>query len=510
MEELEQKALDFLKEREFEKSAQLYLQLAVAHPENENYLIAAANCYDALGDKKLAFGLYKKALAINPVALTALLNLSALYYEAKKYDKAEELACQALEANPDNFSALMTLGNVAYARADFKTALMYYEQVYKLNPNSYNALVNIANTSYNLSEFLKAIEYATQAIEKRPRSVEAYIIAGNAYIELDDKDKATEMLKQAALLAPTSAWLSTSVANLFHKMGNWKQCLHYFWKSFALKGFKVSADDHINLGYVLYEAFDENKGDVAEKYLARWEEMFPDNPIVKHCSSSIRNIQDIPAMDLSYVKSLFDGFASTFDDILQQLDYQVPALIAAQLKGVFKTNLFKKRRILDLGCGTGLCTEALKKNFPSEEYFGVDISDKMLETAGRKAIYKELYADDIFNFLTTTETQYHLAVAGDVLTYMGDLKPFFRAVARAVKINGLIAFSISKNKFNQEDYFLARSGRFVHSVAYVRRLLKFCGFEVVSQKESVLRREGKHPVEGVVLVARKDIEVIFA
>ena len=73
-----------------------------------------------------------------------------------------------------------------------------------------------------------------------------------------------------------------------------------------------------------------------------------------------------------------------------------------------------------------------------------------------------------------------------------------------------ICFSISKNTLNQSDYFLTPSGRFVHSITYVRRLLKYYGFEVIRQEEHVLRHEGAKEVEGVVVLARKEIEVVFA
>ncbi len=509
MDEIEKNALDFFKDKEYEKAAKLYLQLAVANPQNENYLVAAANCYDSLGDKKVALSLYKKALEVNSCSLTALLNVSTLYYELKKFDKAALFAEKALELKDGNFAALMNLGNVCYAKGNFTEALAYYEKLYAINPNSYNAIINIANTCYNLSHFIRAIEYANMAIEKRPTSVDPYIIAGNSYIELLKNDEATALLKKAAEIAPDSDWLCMSIANLFRKMNNWKQCLHYAWKAFALKGDKATADDHINFGYLLYEAQDEKQEELAEKYLARWEERFPENPIVRHISCALRNVQEVPTSDLSYVKGLFDGFAPSFDEILAELDYKVPELIALFLKDTLKTKLFKKRRILDLGCGTGLCTEALLAYFPNEEYYGVDVSDKMLEAAGRKNIYKALYADDIIGFLETNEEVYHAVAAGDVLTYMGELKTLFRLLVNAIKINGLFCFSISKNTLNASDYFLTPSGRFVHSITYVRRLLKYCGFEVLRQEEHVLRREGVKDVEGYVILARKEIEVVF-
>lgn len=513
MDELEKTALEALKSGEHDKAAKIYLQLAMAHPEMEKFLIAAGNCYDHLGDKKVAHNLYKKAIMVNPQSATALLNISTIYYEFKRYEEAISFAQQVLALKEDNFAALMNLGNSFYAQGQFREALDIYDKMYGLNPNSYIAILNIANTCYNLGEFFRAIEFAEMAIEKRPTSAEPYIVAGNAYIELSQNEDATKALKTAAQIAPNSDWLCTSIANLFQKMKNWPQCLHYAWKAIALKGQHVSADDHINFAYFLYEAKDEAKDEqmqaIVDKYLRRWQEQFSNNPIVYHTCCALNNVQEIQAMDLSYVKSLFDGFAPSFDDILTELDYQVPQKIANHLKDNLKTKLFKKRRILDLGCGTGLCTEELRKYFPNEEFYGVDISEKMLNVAGSKNIYRALYADDIISFLTTNEEIFHAVVAGDVLTYMGDLKPLFRLLTKAIKFNGWFCFSISKNTFNPSDYFLTPSGRFVHTIGYVQRLLKYCGFKTIEVEQTILRHEGAHEVEGYVVLAQKELEVIF-
>ena len=506
--EQEKNALALLKDKEYEKAAKIYTQLAVQEPENEKFLLAAANCYDLKGDKKLAIGFYKKALALNPQSFVALQNLSTIYYELKKFQKTIEYATLALQCQTNNFAALMNLGNSYYALGKNEEAQHYYEEAYQLNPNSYNVLLNLAGTYYNLGKFLEATELAQKAIEKRPMSADPYIVAGNALIELFRSEEAGTYLKKAAEIAPASAWLCNSIANLFQKMGNWKQCLHYTWKAFGLKQGHVTADDHINLAYILYEAVDDGQADLVEHYLSRWENLYPDNPIVRHSCCALRSEQKLEDMDLSYVKQMFDGFASSFDDILSELGYQVPALIAEKLKNNLKTKLFKKRRILDLGCGTGLCAEALKQYFPNEEYYGVDVSEKMLERAEKKNVYTALYADDIVNFLDNNEMLFHAVVAGDVLTYMGNLKPVFRRLTTALKVGGWFAFSVSKNLIDNSDYFLTPSGRFVHSLGYVRRLLKYYGFKAVAVDEAILRREGAREIQGYVILAQKEIEVI--
>ena len=319
MQELEEKALDLIKNAEFEKAGKIYLQLALNNSDDERFLISAGNCFDNAGDKKVALGLYKKVLEKNPQSLMALINVSAIYYEFKKYDKALKFAEEALAIKNDNFSAMLVLGNVCYAKGIYDDALVYYENMYQLNPNSYLAILNIANTSYSMGNFIKAIEFGSKAIKKRPNSPDAYVIVGNSYIELSKPENAVKFLQKAAELSPNSAWVCNSISSLFQKQGNWKQGLHYAWKAFGLKKDDVSADDHINFGYTLYEALEAGRKDLVIKYASEWLKKYSDNSIVKYICSAIVSEQGVVKTDLEYVSHLFDGFASSFDNILYHL-----------------------------------------------------------------------------------------------------------------------------------------------------------------------------------------------
>jgi predicted TPR repeat methyltransferase len=79
----------------------------------------------------------------------------------------------------------------------------------------------------------------------------------------------------------------------------------------------------------------------------------------------------------------------------------------------------------------------------------------------------------------------------------------------SLKINGWFCFSISKNSENNNDYILTPSGRFVHSLGYVQRLLKYYGLKTISVDEAILRHEGAHDVDGYIILAQKEIEVVF-
>lgn len=97
----------------------------------------------------------------------------------------------------------------------------------------------------------------------------------------------------------------------------------------------------------------------------------------------------------AYVMTLFDQHAEAFDDILvRQLGYDVPNMIARALAthapGPYP-------RLLDLGCGTGLCAVALEAI--TRERVGVDLSEAMIELAAERDLYDDLYIGDITGFL---------------------------------------------------------------------------------------------------------------
>ena len=97
----------------------------------------------------------------------------------------------------------------------------------------------------------------------------------------------------------------------------------------------------------------------------------------------------------AYVETLFDQHADVFEDVLvEQLGYHVPMLVRQRLQDL-KLGPFK--RMLDLGCGTGLTGSAL--NDLCEEMIGIDISENMVVIADEKDVYETLFVAEVEDFL---------------------------------------------------------------------------------------------------------------
>lgn len=506
MSSLEKQAAALYGEQKYPEALDIYLTLYKKSPKTEKYSIFCGNCFDALGDSSQAIRYYKKASKINPVSAASLIALANVYYNNGDYQNSEKFSYRVLKKEPENASALLNLGNIAYCRGDYEAALAFYEKVYRCNPNSYIAVINMANTCYDLERYVKALDCARKALKIYPSSVDAYIINGNSFAELGKYEKAEESLMRALEFRDDNPWIYNALSRIYQKTEKWDKALDAGWNAVLYAG-EAQEDQHINFGYLLYECVDEKGREIAEKYAKKWLDKFSENKSVAYMAHAILDNKKLKAAEVEYVQKIFDAFAGDFDSTLAGLEYQVPEYIAETVSKHLKFKYFKHINCLDLGCGTGLCGQAVKPIIGWSELVGVDLSEKMLQEAKQKYVYDRLVVDEIVNFLNTETKLYHLVIAGDVFTYFGDLQKLIQAVSKVLASGGLLVFSVSENGYNGQDYFLTPSGRFVHSSDYVLKLLKKYGLDKLSFERKALRNEGDRVIYGYVAAAEKVVEV---
>lgn len=202
----------------------------------------------------------------------------------------------------------------------------------------------------------------------------------------------------------------------------------------------------------------------------------------------------------AYVETLFDQNAYRFEDVLvDALGYDVPGLMQRKLA---ELGLGKFKRMLDLGCGTGLAAEAMRDEV--EEIIGLDISSRMIDICEDKDIYDGLYCAEVEEFLADNEeAPFDLISACDVLPYLGDVRASFAGVAAMLEGVGTFCFSAEKLSESSEFYRVSVGHRYVHSERYLRAELVSAGFAVSAVTEINVRMENDQPSPGYLIVARR-------
>ncbi|CDZ41307.1 Putative methyltransferase (Contains TPR repeat) [Neorhizobium galegae bv. officinalis] len=204
----------------------------------------------------------------------------------------------------------------------------------------------------------------------------------------------------------------------------------------------------------------------------------------------------------AYVETLFDQHAESFEDILvEQLGYAVPVIVRQRLQEL-KLGPFK--RMLDLGCGTGLTGGTLRDMV--DDITGIDISENMVEIAHEKDLYETLYVAEVEDFLEDNDDEpFDLVTATDVLPYLGALEPLFFGAAENMAPGGLFIFSsetLPDESFAGRPYIVGPYQRFAHSETYVRERLAATGFELLEISDINVRMQDGNPTPGHLVIAR--------
>lgn len=204
----------------------------------------------------------------------------------------------------------------------------------------------------------------------------------------------------------------------------------------------------------------------------------------------------------AYVETLFDQHAESFEDILvEQLGYAVPVMVRQRLQ---ELGLGPFKRMLDLGCGTGLTGGTLRDMV--DDITGLDISENMVEIAHEKDLYETLYVAEVEDFLEDNDDEpFDLITATDVLPYLGALEPLFFGASENMLKGGVFVFSsetLPEDVMAGRAYIVGPHQRFAHSEAYVRERLAATGFEVLEIGEINVRMQDGHPTPGHLVIAK--------
>lgn len=482
----------------YAKALSLYRYILQKSPADAAVLQAAGGCCLELNQFSEAVVFYKALVKKNPSAANLVLLAAACYHDGR-YEPAEKYLTRALQKDGDNYPGLVTFGNLCFMRKDYARAFSFYRRAEKIAPAAPTVLINLAKTCFEQRDYRRAEKYALKARRLDSRSETILTLLGNISLEREDFAAAAAYFKSALKLKPGDGWLHNYLSRACQGEQIYDKALYHAWKALELSGGEDS--QQLNFAYLLYEILPSAPADSFKRYLCKWQKKYAGNPIVDYALRAVNNSAETGRADPDYVRKIFDNFADGFEEVLASLNYKVPQYVDAFLQEFYPRPSWLGIRILDAGCGTGLCAPSLKKYARFRSLDGVDLSEKMLRTAAGKKLYNRLFCADLAEFVTRGKAAYHLIVAADVLTYFGDLKNLFSGFCSTLKEHGRIIFSVTKNTHDKNDYFLHASGRFQHSKKYLKSVLEKSGFRIEKIIEKKLRNEGGKSVCGFIVSA---------
>lgn len=479
-----------------------YFEVIKLNPNIKEAYNNSGGIYESLNQPETAKEYYRKALKIDAGYLESLVNLAALdndvaalqalaknnpnsalplYYLAlinfkqNNFTEAEKYIVSA--QNSDNTSADIYLlaGNIALKLNNSDEAVKAFAQALQINGKCAPALINLAALTENESLYRKALDL-------EPNNAEAH--AGLAALLYKQKRtlEALEEYRQAVILNPDIPEVSNNLALILKDTGDYARAADLLLN--AIKQAPQHTEFSINLSETLTLFYAQNPQEAC-KIAAQWQKFTPNNVFANRLNAAFSGEKS--ADSTQYAEQLFDEFAKTYEQTMQNINYSAIAKLR-------ELGFAPVGKVLDLGCGTGLAGQAFKS--AANSFVGVDISQKMLNSAAFKGVYTDLIKDDIVNFLSHNKLKFNLSVALDVVEYIDD----FCKMAICINCAPFI-FTIENAPDNVNDFRLNASGRYQHNPQYIRKQLITAGYQNIKEYPLILRQENGADVNGTLFWA---------
>ena len=160
-------------------------------------------------------------------------------------------------------------------------------------------------------------------------------------------------------------------------------------------------------------------------------------------------------------------------------------------------------RLLDAGCGTGLCGPYLRPY--AARLTGIDLSGNMLDKARSRAEYDALERAEVTSFLAAHTGAFDLVASADTLVYFGDLAAVLAGCAAALRPGGRLVFNVEEDGEGGSGagFRLQPNGRYAHRESYAAAQIEAAGLSLIAVLREPYRRERGAPVPGLFFVAAK-------
>ena len=517
-------------EKDFPLAKNFLMRALILNPNSATLNNSMGNIYKNLNEFNAAKEFYEKALKAQPYSAVAHNNLGNVYYKLNQIGKAEQEYRQAIELKPDYIEPNFNLSLILIRLNKTEKAINILLDIIKLEPNHAEALLQLALLFHQQNKSTEAIKHYQQALRANNGNAVTHNNLGSLLLNFRNRqNQAIRHFKMAIKLDSNNLEAYHNLGAAFLMQEKPEAALKYF---LHLLQFSQNFDTYYNLGVIYMdigrgndaveyfnEALKMNPSDMATRtnlaaiYLKQenvpeainhYESILklqPQNKEVKYILTALRQKTTDPELKTAppeYVEHLFNQYAKTFDKHLQLLKYKAPDVISEAIKKLLPDITTHSLKILDLGCGTGLCGENLKSL--AKQLIGIDLSKNMLEIAKSKNIYDELLLGNIENLITDL-SNIDLIVAADTFGYVGDLVKIFSSCHNALTPNGVAIFTVEKT--NIYPYTLQQNARFAHSQSYIEELVNKYNFKLLSCDDIVIRNQRNLPVSCNLYIVQK-------
>lgn len=413
--------------------------------------------------------------------------------QQRNYDLAEKLYIKLISKIPSSKEYNNNIANIYLIKKQTNLAIKYYLKALNIDTNI-NQLNN-QSIAYNLSCAYQIINNLDNTIKYLALTL---TINPNHQAAINKLNNIKSILLNSSDNENNNYY---NIAVIFHKIKDYKQAEKYYLLSLENLN-KTTNLNSFETNYNLGSLYQKQKKYEKACFYYKVANDIKSNPNTEFLINSIEQNNNIIKPPEEYISNLFDYYSDNYEnDLINNLEYKVPEYFYS----LFQKHISDKQdtfNVLDLGCGTGLIAQKFQlTKHKINNITGTDLSQKMLNIAKQKNIYKKLYYEDIIeslNNINIIKQNINLILAADVLVYLGDLDKVFLYFKKNFDNSFFIFSCESTNK--SDNYNLTQTGRYQHNKKYILELISKYNIKNIFLGDFDLRNNNNNTVSGQIWI----------
>ena len=238
----------FLQTRHWKDSVSLFSHAVKVTQKNE---LAHNNLgieYMHTGEIQKAMEHFKKALAVRPTYLNALVNVGVLLQRQGSLKEAKMYFSQSLKNRPDYAPAHYNLGRVLEVEGNIDQAEYHYREAVKFRPDYHQAYNNLGVLMARRGRFPEAVKHFQKVLKIQPQDAQALNNLGGALQKTGKTREAKKYYQEALKFDKDNANALFNLAGILELEEDLKQA-ESLYRQILLSNPK-SAKAHLGLGKV--------------------------------------------------------------------------------------------------------------------------------------------------------------------------------------------------------------------------------------------------------------------
>ncbi len=371
-----------------------------------------------------------------------------------------------------------------FEQGDAQGAEAAFVEALRFAPGRPSVLLNLGVTRVHLQRYAESLAPLREALAADAQAADGWAALGVACSALGQWAEALPALERALALGVAHDDLRLRHSRALARLGRVAEATGAYRDLLATV--PTLADAWVELGELHRESGAYVQA--AECYrqgLAHGA----DPTLTTYLLAAVTREGQVPRPPRAYVQTLFDQYADDFEShLVDTLGYQGHRVL---VQGLPDTSPARWARVLDLGCGTGLCAPLVRQR--AAHLTGVDLSAEMVAKARQRGLYDELIVGDLHEVLADAPQRFDLVLAADVFIYVGELESVFERLAACMAPGGWLAFTVERGTPGSGAE-LQPSLRYTHAPDYIEALAQRHGFRVGSRFTEPIRQDQQRPL----------------